>query len=174
MYCPKCGKQMKDGQEFCIECGTPIEAAQATLAAGVTETPPPQPKSVIITVAPKKDTSPVPKGKGLVSMIVGLVSLYLPLAGYGLLGVVAGIIGLVFSREPIKYKGTRAETFAKVGKYTSIGGIIYSAIVTIFSIFWLFFGWLFYLVSFLLQLPALMNDTATVIEFFYDFMDILA
>ncbi|MBE6535560.1 MAG: zinc ribbon domain-containing protein [Ruminococcaceae bacterium] len=143
--CPNCGKQIEDGGKFCVECGAHIEdqdtktpseavakAASAINAAGNTQT---INLNIVKRREPSREAVPLPIGKAITSMILGILSIMLPLVGYSsVAGVISGVIGVILSKEPLTYVNTRASSFASVGKVTSIVGIAYSAYVTVASL----------------------------------------
>lgn len=139
MYCPKCGKQMKDGQKFCIECGAPIENSDSTvLDAAKTIVDSANSQTLNLNIVhrkePSKETVPLPMGKANTSLILGILSIAIPYLGYGTVpGIIMGVIGLILSREPLNYPKTRAASVAGIGKTTSIVGIAYSIYSTIVS-----------------------------------------
>ncbi len=60
MFCPKCGKQLRDGAKFCGGCGNPINAPAApVVAAPVVETPAPAPVVAPVVEAPVAETPAV-------------------------------------------------------------------------------------------------------------------
>ena len=142
IVCPNCGNRIEDGQRFCVECGTSIDAASSI--AG---------KTVVLVPQKHVDTEEMQaarslKGKGLAAMISGIASIYLTFIGYSLIGIIAGIIGLVLSREPVKCSNTTTGTLAKIGKITSICGIAYSVWVAFVA----FMAFVVYIIFVLLYL----------------------
>ena len=163
MYCPNCGKQMKDGQKFCIECGASIENSDSTvLDAAKTIADSASSQTLNLNIVhrkePSKETVPLPMGKANTSLILGILSIAIPFLGYGTVpGIIMGVIGLILSREPLNYPKTRAASVAGVGKTTSIVGIAYSIYSTIvstiasFVIIFLYIIYIFFIFSIMMS-----------------------
>ncbi|MBE6707268.1 MAG: zinc-ribbon domain-containing protein [Ruminococcaceae bacterium] len=163
MYCPNCGKQMKDGQKFCMECGAPIENSDSSvLDAAKTIVDSANSQTLNLNIVhrkePSRETVPLPMGKANTSLILGILSIAIPFLGYGTVpGIIMGVIGLILSREPLNYPKTRAASVAGIGKTTSIVGIAYSIYSTIvstivsFVIIFLYIIYIFFIFSIMMS-----------------------
>lgn len=98
MFCPKCGKQIKEGTKFCTGCGNPIAgaagssnkempkpAAPVTPTAPVTHTAPAAPAAQVTRTAPVAPAAPKKKSNniGIIILIVVFVIFILAAIGGG-------------------------------------------------------------------------------------------
>jgi len=96
MFCDKCGKEVKEGNAFCTECGAPVEKKPAAAeiqpsppAPAAQPTPPPPAPGLPAFAAPPPLLPPKKKHVGL---ILGIVALALVIVA-----VVVVLVVLVFS-----------------------------------------------------------------------------
>lgn len=106
MYCSKCGKEIKEGEDFCPQCG----------------------KSTNINIENNANGNFIREGSNVTGFVLGIISClawYLPIIGFPV-----SIIGLIFSvREnkkprPINSKITQAE----VSMILNTTGLILTAV----------------------------------------------
>ena len=95
-YCPKCGREIKDGQAFCPGCGAQITGGSAGASLNVS----PQGPSPSNTQGPADLIKDPKAGKPIASLVLGIVSLFLWLVP--LLGLPVSVCGLVFSIKALK------------------------------------------------------------------------
>jgi|BarGraNGADG00312_2_1021985.scaffolds.fasta_scaffold02282_6 flagellar basal body-associated protein FliL len=96
MFCDKCGKEVKEGNAFCTECGAPVEKKPAAAeiqpsppAPAAQPTPPPPAPGVPAFAAPPPL---LPHKKKHIGLILGIVALALVIVA-----VVVVVVVLVFS-----------------------------------------------------------------------------
>ncbi len=155
MYCVKCGKELIPGAAFCTGCGCKIEQGGATPVAPKVEEPiveetvatetveEAQEKVEQVVATPITDDAPVPtpvytqntqstgpvsKKNGITGMVLGIVgSFFLFFVYFGLVSLVCGIIGNVYSKKAFEEDGF-TWGMAKAGKITSKVAIIAGAV----------------------------------------------
>lgn len=157
MYCVKCGKELIPGAAFCTGCGCKIEQGGATPVAPKAEEPEVEKVEETVAVeepiAQEKveqveatpvtsdesvptpvytqntqGTGPVSKKNGITGMVLGCVgSFFLFFLYFGLVSLVCGIIGNVFSKKAFEEDGF-TWGMAKAGKITSKVAIIAGAV----------------------------------------------
>lgn len=107
MICKGCGLPLKAGDVFCGNCGTKVET-----------TPVAQPMQQPAVSQPSGN-----KGLGITSMILGICSIVF--SWLAIFAIILPIVGLILAS---KAKGNK---FAKIGKITSIIGLVLVIISTI-------------------------------------------
>ena len=81
MFCIKCGAKIEEGNKFCMSCGNSVEAQKTkveNINSGNVSTN---------RTSSKEDNS----NKGLASLIIGIVTLFIPILPLSILGLVLGI-----------------------------------------------------------------------------------
>lgn len=113
MFCSKCGKEIKDGEKFCPNCGETIEnrVAESSITEPSSETETTQNTS-------SQKSTPV----GFILGLISIIAWILPLAGYPVT-----ICGIVFSCKQLK-------SADKTSRYLAIAGLILSIIFLIFTL----------------------------------------
>ena len=143
MFCSKCGFQNDDDDMFCANCGNKLTTRAYTIVTQNTDTPAtdttPVAQSTIDTQASQptqeiqQPTQPVQpatsfSGKAIAGFILSI-------AGFFIAGIICGVLGIIFSSlafNDIKYKNQN-------GKGLAIAGLIIAIIVTVLSIFNIFY-----------------------------------
>lgn len=125
MYCPHCGKDLGSQEDgYCPNCGKKVNDIPSST------TPQPSPES-INAQRKKKDNE---QTLSVLSLLFGVLSIICGLGGgvfiFGgpTIGLIFGIIGLVFSKGRKEY-----ENYAKVGKVCGIIGLVISIIVIVLT-----------------------------------------
>lgn len=109
MNCKNCGMETEEGAAFCTNCGTPVAAPQPE--------PIPEPKAV---PAPKQAAADPGKALGIVSLILGIVSMVsLGFPAASVVGIILGSIGKKKSAE-----AGFVNSPAKIGTILSIIGLV--------------------------------------------------
>ncbi len=113
IFCTRCGTKNDDNLNFCLHCGYALEN-EGYIETGIVENNP-------------------NKGKAVASMVLGIISCAL-CWGYGVLGLVPGIIGLVFAtklrKDPDTFKKNTG--ILNAGLICSIIGIVLSGLILCF------------------------------------------
>ena len=113
--CTQCGRKMKAKERFCSDCGAPRTADE--------------------TVQER-----VSSWKATLSLILGIVSFLAPLLTdiwpipLGVLGVVSGVVAILFAILSIKETNRRLSGMALAGAILGILGLCISLIVLMFAI----------------------------------------
>lgn len=125
MFCPHCGKDIGEQTTgYCPNCGKPVDSLSAADTKEETSMPKHQEE---IQARKKKDNEEV---LAVVSMALGILSIVCALGGFlvpfggPIVGILFGILGIVFSRNRTEHKD-----FAKIGKICGIIGIVLSVIM---------------------------------------------
>ena len=123
MYCPQCGKDIGEQQEgYCPNCGKKVNSMPSVQKTESSETDTHAQRK-------KKDNEQI---LSVLSLIFGILSIICGLGGYififggPTIGLILGIVGLVFSKKRTEYT-----SYAKIGKVCSIIGIIVSILVLV-------------------------------------------
>ena len=119
MTCKNCGTELEEGVAFCSNCGAQVPAA-------------PNPT---YTVEPQRAATDPGKGLGIVSLILGIVSMVsLGFPAASVVGIILGSIGKKKSAEAGFANGP-----AKIGTILSIIGLILFVIATVAYIIYYIF-----------------------------------
>lgn len=87
MYCQKCGKEIPNDAAFCVECGAPINQAEAMkyVQAGKTA----QENNLIVKTVPYNEMC-------IIGLVVSVISLFVDFWGLvSTVGIVLSVVGLI-------------------------------------------------------------------------------
>lgn len=128
MKCAKCNHEYDDSLAACPLCGEP---AAAQPPPGAPQQAPPE--HTFASVRPPADvptTEPVPDNSGAAPLVLGILSLMIPLVG-----VVLGIIAIVMgnSQRHTYLPGTAHHVLGQAGWVLGIVGLVLQALLIIWS-----------------------------------------
>lgn len=119
VYCTQCGKKLNPKEKFCSNCGTQCPITEETREERVFS------------------------WKATLALILGILSVVSPLLGLvwpvpmGVLGIVSGIVAIIFAILSRKETNRRLSVMALFGLILGILGLCISLIVLIFAIAYL-------------------------------------
>ena len=116
-YCSQCGTGLGAGVRFCPSCGQNIQTAQPPVA-------PLSPPQYVTSTQPQYSADPPGKGMAIGSIVLGIVSMFVP---YG--GILLAIIGIILA---INAKSKLSDVGHPTG--TATAGIVLNVI----SLVWFF------------------------------------
>lgn len=144
-YCCECGNQLRENAKFCNVCGASQMQTPAANMTSQTESAPQQVSAiqtdnVSAGVPASQPAVPVRKWKAIVSFVTGLVSILSPCLccihplAMGIVGLICGIVALVFAILSRKDTGGHFSGMAIAGLILSIFGIFISLVVVTFAV----------------------------------------
>lgn len=120
-YCPKCGKENSDENKFCVGCGSSFNEDESNQSHIFTSD-----TVEVVSTKPKNSTI------GLVSMILGIISVAFLICccgGFGYVSIIPGIVAIVLSIIHLKKYGNDGKAIA--GLILGIAGVVLSILAII-------------------------------------------
>ncbi len=114
MLCKNCGKEILEQDKFCSYCGTKVEEE-------------------IVDLSDEADEAPVWNVFAKIGHVLSLVAIIGGALTFGVIGIEAGIIGIVFSGLGLKSKENYYK--AKIALNRSILGTILSVIIYTITVY---------------------------------------
>lgn len=127
MFCPICGKDCKENEAFCENCGNPLHR--------VPPVQPPQYQPEVVPTAPQFQGEVPGKTMGIVGMVLGIVSILFGCCIF-YLAIPCGIAGIILSAIAMKKaKEVRGKNnFALAGLICSIVGLVLALMGLVFVV----------------------------------------